>query len=341
MKYLLREITSKSEWEQQIALRQEANFLQSWNWGEFQSKLGKKALRYQVVQEDGVEAEALFSLIKEEAKRGTYLALPGGPLMDWNNNDLLMFVFDSLEKIGKEQDADFIRFRPQELDSQAITRQLTGVNARPAQMHLTADLTLQLDLTKPTDQLLSEMRKNHRSAIRKAEKLGIEIRVSKNPDDIREFYEIQLQLAEHHGFVPFGYDFLHEQFLAFAYDDQVELVSSYHENQLLASSFIIYYNKEAVYHYGVSTMANRKLPGSYASQWAAIQAAQQRGCNSYNFWGIAPHDAPEHRFAGVSLFKRGFGGTEVQYVPAHDIPLSAKYTATAAFEFLRKKIRRL
>ena len=113
------------------------------------------------------------------------------------------------------------------------------------------------------------------------------------------------------------------------------------ENYLLASAFVIFYGNEAVYHYGVSTDANRTMPGAYAVQWRAILEAKQRGMKRYNFWGVAPKNETNHRFAGVSTFKRGFGGNEVQYVPAHDKVLSQKYYLIWILETIRRKLRRL
>ena len=37
-------------------------------------------------------------------------------------------------------------------------------------MHLTADLTIEIDLTKDPEQLLSEMRKQHRQTIKKPQR---------------------------------------------------------------------------------------------------------------------------------------------------------------------------
>ena len=284
---------------------------------------------------------AVAQLVLEKAKRGTYFTLAGGPLLDWNDEVVRTFLFEKIKTLAKEYSADFIRLRPQELESAQMQTILKNIAARPSPMHLTADVTLELDITQTPEELLAQMRKNHRSAIKKAEKLGITVTQTTDPGAIKEFYEQQLMVAQKHGFVPFSYDFLHEQFKAFAADNQVMLFHSYHEGQLLASAFVIFYNKEAVYHYGVSTLANEKLPGSYACQWAAILEAQNRGCTTYNFWGIAPENSKDHRFAGVTLFKTGFGGTTVTYTHSHDIPLSWKYTVINLFELFRKKIRRL
>ncbi|PJC42868.1 MAG: hypothetical protein CO040_02210, partial [Candidatus Pacebacteria bacterium CG_4_9_14_0_2_um_filter_36_8] len=238
-------------------------------------------------------------------------------------------------------DCSFVRFRPQAIETPQLKSRLSHLNIRPAPMHLTADLTLQLDLTKDLDTLLKEMRKNTRYEIKQSEKKGIVVKQTKDTQAITEFYEQQVELAKKHHFVPFGYDFLIKQFQVFADKNQAILFSSYLNEKLLASAFIIFNHQEAVYHYGISTPENDHLPGSYACQWAAIQEAKLRDCKRYNFWGIAPKDETNHRFAGVSLFKRGFGGEEIAYLPAQDLPVSWTYWFTYVFEVLRKKFRKL
>ena len=332
-------VNEKNIWEQNVILFKEANFLQSWNWGSFQELMGKTVTRI-LVQDNG-STVGLVQLVRETAKRGTYISIAGGPLINWDDTQTAMQVFEEIKKVAKEQSADFIRFRPQALDSENLRKTVASFGAVASQMHLTADLTLQLDLTGSEEEIIGQMRKNTRYSIRKSEKDGIEIVFSKDKNDIKTFCDSQNELAKRHGFVPFSYDFLFNQFSSFIDDDQVTLIHSFKDGKLLASAFIIFYNGEAVYHYGISTPDNGKLPGSYACQWAAIKEAKRRGVTKYNFWGIAPEDEKGHRFAGVSLFKRGFGGEEIQYLPSHDIPLSAKYNLTSSFEFIRKKLRKL
>lgn len=331
---------TQTEWEQGIAAFPEANFLQSFSWGVFNQRMEKNVERLQVVLKDKVVAQV--SMVIEDARRGRYLAIAGGPLLDWSNLDLVTEVFTQIQKKALQQKCVFIRFRPQVVSSEVSSQTLRALKAVTAPMHLTADLTLQLNLSRSDDELLMDMRKNTRSAIRKAERLGITTDVSTNVEDIRRFYEEEKKVAERQGFIPFSYEFLHTQFQVFLESNQVELVHAYSpENELLASAFVIFYNSEAVYHYGISTELNSKLPGSYACQWRAIIEAKKRGCTRYNFWGIAPKDESDHRFAGVSLFKRGFGGEEVPYLEAQDIALSPIYWVTYLFEYLRKKYRRL
>lgn len=335
-------ITNKPDWEAFAANHPQANFLQSYNWGLFQEKIGKKFFAVAVHQDQQPVAAAL--IIKELAKRGDYFTIAGGPLLDWESSQADQ-VFGALvaylRQLAKQEKVHFVRVRPQADDSSRLRQVFKQAGFSPAPIHLTADLTLRLDLSLSEEQLLSLMRKNTRYEVRKAERVGIKTEVSQDPKFMKQFYQHQLYLAKKHQFVPFDFDFLYQQFLAFLEDDQVAFISAYDQDQLLASAFVIFYQDEAVYHYGVSTAANEKLPGSYAVQWRAIQEANKRGCKVYNFWGVSPPENKTHRFAGPSLFKRGFGGEEVQHLPAHDLPTSAAYPLIKGFELMRKKVRGL
>lgn len=332
-------IEKKADWEAYLLSRPEANFLQSWNWGEFHASLGKQI--FPVALFDGEKQVGAAMTIKEEAKRGKYLTVAGGPLLDWGNPAYLSAMCAQLKALARREGCQFVRIRPQEVHSPEVSRAAAEQGMVESPMHLTADLTLQLDLTKSEEELLADMRKNTRYEVRRVEKLGITVNESEDPAEIDVFYEHQLALAKKHGFVPFSLAFLKNQFEVFVKDGQARLFHSYADGKLLASAFIIFYHQEAVYHYGISTPDNDRLPGSYACQWAAIRWAKQQGGLRYNFWGIAPQGHEAHRFAGVSLFKRGFGGEEVEYLPAHDLPVHLSYQVVRGFELVRKKLRKL
>ena len=51
---------------------------------------------------------------------------------------------------------------------------------------------------------------------------------------------------------------------------------------------------------------------------------------------IAPANSKNHPWAGLTLFKQGFGGLAEQYLPAQDLVFSSKYWLTFAIEKFRK-----
>lgn len=334
------EITNKSTWEQFVLSYSGANFLQSWNWGEFHQNLGKREKRVGFYESEKLIGVMLC--IVEKAKRATYLTVPGGPLINWSNEDLVKTFRKTVEIIAKEETCSFVRIRPQILENEKSAKLFSGLEFKSAPMHLHAELTRQLDLTKSEEQLLSEMRKTTRYEIKKALKLNIKITASKNMDDMDEFYKLQKETAKRQGFVEFDKRFLKEQFKVFVKDDQVILYTAYLGKKKLAQAFIIFYGQEADYHYGASTLDGRKYPGAYLIQWEAIKEAKKRGLMRYNLWGVSPEGDINHRFHGVSVFKRGFGGEDVEYLHARDLIINLiAYKINQAIELTRKKLRRL
>lgn len=332
---------TKETWEAFLQSRPETSFLHSWYWGEFHEALGHAVVRRAFYKQQTIVGVLL--MIVEPARRGRHLVVPGGPILDWEqwgNNDSWV---DVLKQVAREQHCVFVRLRSQLLNTPENRELFKKYGFQKAPMHLHAELTSQLDVTKTDDELKHAMRKGTRYELNRAQKLGIKVISTAGGEMLDEFYALQLATAKRQGFVPFSKKFLIEQFRVFAAAGKVLMYrASTPAGELLAMAFVIFYGKEAAYHYGASTELARKIPGAYAIQQQAISDARARGCERYNFWGVAEHEQTKHRFYGVSVFKRGFGGEDVAYVPAQDLVIDkTKYLATFTFETARRKLRRL
>lgn len=337
---ITKEVSNKNEWEDFIEKHNEANFLHSWYWGEFHKRLGQKIERSGFYQNNKLEGVMLS--IVEKAKRGQYLIVPAGPVINWKNDEIVHSFVKQIRKIAILNNCSFIRVRPQLIDSDFPRNLFKKLGFVTAPMHLHAELTSQLDITKPEEELLKQMRKTTRHEIKSAINQNIKILKSEDPKDIKGFYDLQIQTSKRQKFVPFSYKYLYEQFKIFAQNNMALLYKARMGKKLLAQAFVIFYGREAVYHYGASTDEGRKYPGAYLIQWQAISEAKKRGMTSYNFWGVSPIDKSEHRFHGLSLFKRGFGGEDVEYLHAQDLVIDyPKYFINYAIETIRKFTRNL
>ena len=328
-------------WEACVATHPEANFLQSWLWGVFHRNLGRTVYYSGFYRGDSLVGVMLS--IVEPARRGRYLTVPAGPLIDWQDQELVQAVKSEMIRLGKLEHCVFVRVRPQLLATPANQALFKAMGLKPAQMHLHAELTSQLDITRDEQAILADCRKNTRYELKQAKKRGIVISQTTDPAAIDEFYELQLATAQRHGFVPYGKRFLQEQFKVFGAANRVLLYSAHtHDGKLIAQAFVIFYGQEAAYHYGASTELGRSEPGAYAIQWEAIKEAKRRGCSRYNFWGVVLPEQTNHRFYGVSVFKRGFRGQDVEYLHAHDLVLQPlRYLPNFALEYVRKRHRHL
>jgi len=336
----IREVADKKTWEKFVLSQHPNVFLQSWNWGRFHQMLGKRIIRMGLFEKEKLLGIAL--LIKEEAKRGRHLIIPGGPILaDWNNKRVAKVLFGELKRQGKKEKAIFIRVRPN-IHNTPLNRQLfRKLGFQDAPMHLHAETTLHLDLTQTEEETIRKMRKTTRYLIRRAQRDGVETQISKNINDIGLLHTLQREAVERHKFIPFSKEFFEKHFRAFIDDGQIALIKADYHGETLAIGMFIFYGDTGFYHYSGSSSRYPKIPASYAMLWRAIQEAKKRGCKIFDLWGIAPTGDPRHRFAGVTRFKKGFGGTRIDYLHAQDLPLSPGYLLAFVFETLRRKIRHL
>ena len=313
----------------------EVNFLQSPEYGKMNELLGDKV----IVSDFNGLGYAL--MIVRNAKRGRYLEIPCGPLMDWSSKKAVKTVFDEIKKIGKAEKCVFVRVRPQLSGTEKNLKLLGELGLKKSPMHLAAEHTVMLDLKKSEEELLSDMRRQTRYEVRRSMKQGIVIEKDDSEAIFKEFHKVQAETAKRQGFVPPNQKTLMAERTAFSGNIKI-YVARTAEKKPIAYGMIIKGGKEGDYYEAASTDLNRKLPGAYALLWQAMKDLKAEGYERFNLWGIAPPNQPHHRYAGVTTFKTGFGGEVIEYVPAHDLVLSkVGYLKDYLVEVVRKKKRHL
>lgn len=333
------EAENRAAWDEFVTSHPEANFLQSWDFYEFYRSRGNAVVRRVAVDDQG-QIQAAYAGVVETARRGRHLAIAGGPIADEHDQELLQLLVGDMRAQGEAKRCVFVRVRPQWERTEQSLQLMQKLGFKPAPMYLSVEFAGVLNLEKTEEEILTGMRQRLRRALRKAAKNDIEVETSRDPKDIHEFYQIQMQTAGRHGFVAFSEDFLTKQFAAFAPHNEAVLYTAKYQGETLAQNFMIFYGNEASYHYGVSSELGTKLSGAPLLHLVAMRDARERGIKRYNFWGIVGEDETWHRFYGVSQFKRGFGVDELKYVPAHDLVLKpGKYAITKLIESVRKKKR--
>ena len=340
MTAVMQTIENQQIWDEFVTSHPEANFLHSWQWGEFHKSRGRTILRRGVYDND--ELVGVYTGHIEPAKRGKHLQVVGGPIISWDNSPAVSALFDDIKLQATNHNCVYARIRPQLEQSPEATKQFLSLGLQKAPMYLSVELAGILDITKPEEEILKGMRQRLRRALRKAEKNDISVETTTNPAAMKEFYRIQLETAGRHQFIPFTEDFLYKQFEAFAKSDSAVLYTAKYEGKILAQNFMLFYGNEASYHYGVSTELGTRMSGAPLLHMQAMRDARERGIGRYNFWGIVDEDDTKHRFYGVSVFKRGFGVEELRYLPAHDMVIKkAAYLKTYAIETVRRKFRKV
>jgi len=334
-----REINDKQIWESFVSNpRYNTSFFHSWSWGDFEKSLGKNVSRVGFYLNDELVAAA--QLVEVKAKRGNFLHIRNGPVMDWDNKKLVREITAELKIIAKSKNCDFIRLSPQIKFSNENEKLLKENGFVKNQMHdVDAEITWVLDLTQSLDDILKNMRKNTRYYIRKAEKDGVKVTVSTDVSDLEKFYKVYENTVERQKWNAYDFEYLKKEFEVFENNDQIKIYLADYQGRVIAASLFIYYRGEVFYHHSGSLTEFRNIPASYLIQWQAIKDAKAAGNTKYNFFGIARDDNPNHPWAGLTFFKKGFGGFEQRWVHGHDLPLRPKYWITFLYEYFERKKR--
>jgi lipid II:glycine glycyltransferase (peptidoglycan interpeptide bridge formation enzyme) len=365
----IEQASNQQEWDGFLAAQQFRPFLQSWTMGEVYRDIGEEPIRLIARESDAIVGICQAMIV--DAKRGRHLVIPYGPIVGICNlqSAICTEIINALKDLARSHRCSFIRLSPFWQSPNAP--KLSG--AVPSPLHLLAEHIWYLPLKNPdlwqpatcnlqpaTDVvascklqkniseeiLFAAMRKTTRNLIRRAEKEGVTIEASKDPvSDLQHFLALHDETRKRHGFTPYTNAFFRAQIARFAPRDEVTLYLARYQGNVIASSIHMHAFGETSYHHGASSYEHRKIPASYLLQWTAIRDALKRGDRIYNFWGIAPGNLteegfkisePKHPFAGVTLFKTGFGGQLMNLVHCFDIPVSKKYYLTRGFEMLRK-----
>jgi len=333
------EMIDKSVWENYLLSTNPHSFLQSWNWGEVNRFLGHKIFRLGFYNENKLIGVVL--IIKEEAKRGPHFIIPSGPIIDWNDRNLVSSFMKEINRRAKEEKVWFVRMRPELTDTIDNNRIISNLGFIDAPMHLHGEHTMIVDITPNEEEILSRMRKNTRYAIRKSLKEGFDIEISSNKESANTLFELQTETVERHKFIGFKKSLFINQLKLFSDDNSGAIFVCSKEGKPLVAAMVIYYGDYAYYHHSGSSDEARYNNASYFTQWNIILEAKKHGCKYYDLWGIAKEDNPKHRFYGITVFKKGFGGERFNWVHAKDLVISPLYWATFIFETGRRIARRL
>ncbi|HPX51954.1 MAG TPA: peptidoglycan bridge formation glycyltransferase FemA/FemB family protein [Candidatus Pacearchaeota archaeon] len=336
---IIREIDDKKRWEDFVSECTEKTFCQSWNWGIFNQSMGDKVWRFGIFENE--QLVAIAQVLKIKARRGSFLFVPHGPLIALGDKkEIIKSILEKLKDLAKTENVNFIRFSPiLEVSDSNIFKEL---GFRNAPIHMHPELTWELDISLSEEDILKGMRKTTRYLIKQAEKNeDIEITRGTSDEMLNDFEKLYLETAERQSFTPFSNDYLKKEVDAFKNDNQILIFSGKYKGEVVSSAIIVYYSGIGFYHQGASSLKYPKVPVSYLLQWEAIKEAKDRGCKLYNFWGVVPEGTKNHPWAGLSLFKKGFGGFEKEYVKTQDYVLSNKYWLTYIIEQIRRRKRHL
>jgi lipid II:glycine glycyltransferase (peptidoglycan interpeptide bridge formation enzyme) len=317
------------------------NLLQSGFWGAFKARFGWTPRAYRLSAFGASEGGAALLTLTRELSPGVTLSyVPQGPDLALASEDQGPFLEELSRRLGHRLPGKtaFIRYdlpwrspyarqRPNAdlPPGRAALPEIPGPRLRELRMNFgtrewrlrkaPTDLqppdTVVLDLEGREESILARMRPNTRHNIRLARSSGVGVREA-SPRELPAWYALYRDTAQRQGIRAQQLPYFQGLFLTAQQfgpgSPELHLLLARAEGRLAAGMILAVYGRKALYLFGASSWAQRRLMPGYALQWRAIQLARARGCTLYDLYGIPPTRQASHPLHGLYLFKTGFGG---------------------------------
>lgn len=175
--------------------------------------------------------------------------------------------------------------------------------------------TIILDLSQSIDDILKKMKPKGRYNIKLAQKKGV---IVKQEYNVNNFYNMLKITSKRDKFSSYTKDYYEKMIQNLNKNSCI--FTAFYDNIPLASAIYVYFKQNFIYYYGSSNNEYRNMMAPYLLQFASIQYAKENGYKYFDLFGISTK--PNDNLAGVTQFKRKFGGIEKTYHPPYAIPLS-------------------
>lgn len=287
------------------------SFLQSKEWLEFQISIGRKGWRFDdgIIRANIIQHDIPFSK--------NYLYVPHGPEIDLNSisggirNELEKFM-TYLRNLAKDNKSIHVKMEPL---SDSVAELLVPLGFRKSKKEIQPSRSILVDLSKPEEDLLAHIHHKTRYNIKVA-KRNINTEEGINID---QFWSLIQKTAKRDRFHTHTKEYYQKlvDFFSDGREISMSMIIAKNNNRPVAAMLALIYKDSVYYIHGASDYQFRSLMAPYALHWHAMRKYKNMGLKYYDFWGINSLKWP-----GVTRFKLGWGGREIEYPGSFDLSVS-------------------
>lgn len=292
------------------------HFLQSEAWERVQTAMDRPVVR---LSGDGWSALAVL----QRGRLNSRLYAPYGPRLE--RPEALGPALAALKTEAKWRGAAFVRVEPM-LDQPAGPRlgaellEAAGLRrvGREQPEH-----TQRVDLARPFDEVLSEMRKSNRNLHRNFAKKGLSVRESTDPADVEHLIRLLGEVSDRTGMHAHSGDYLRTQAktLVPGGDARIYLVDLEGRAEPVAAAMVYDDAERRYYGHAAADTAHRALSPGVILVTSMMQDAHEAGLREFDLYGVVPPEVRDHAWSGFSDFKRSFGGRQVDFSGTWELPV--------------------
>lgn len=300
------------------------HFLQSEHWQRFQEALGRTSI---TDEGDGWSYHAYL----EKGKINSRLYVPRGPLLE--SPEALAPALASLRTAARTHNAALVRIEPTEHVSAESLRAaglIRVARVQPEATHI-------VDLTPSEDEIIAHMNTTGRRLHRAFAKRGLTLHTSHDPEDITILTTMLHGVADTTGMTAHSDSYLRTQAETFLPSGVATLYYVTFEDAPIAAVMVFDHDGTRYYAHVASGYEHRNLGAGTSIVSHMMLEAKRAGLDNFDLYGIWPEAEPGTPHAGITAFKRSFGGTDIIYPGTWELPVhKLSYTA---YSLLRRFIK--
>jgi lipid II:glycine glycyltransferase (peptidoglycan interpeptide bridge formation enzyme) len=318
-------LADETAWQTLLGRSASGDFLHDWAWADVAAFDGQPQRRF-VLEDDG----AIVGLVAAQERRlplgRSFWYVPHGPVLDYADAraaEWLRALTIGLREVGRTARVVAAKLEPR-VEAGSPGSALFG-RLRPDPRPVQVGQTRIVELTDD-EALMGSFDKDTRYAVRRSQREGVAVRTLTDGSDaapIDALHGLVVETQRRAGFPLPPLERYRVAWRGLAGAGRASILEARRGEELLASGMVVVEGDRSFYLFSGSRREDHGEPKHYASyllQWEMMRRARELGSRQHDLWGIAPPGAgPDHAWHGVGLFKKGFGGRDVQWAGTWDV----------------------
>lgn len=314
------------EWDAFLERRPDTGFMQSSWWIDFRGSYGFEHFGATLRDENGLVGGAVI-LRFQHTEESCFYYIQDGPVLPHDESDAEAVFEAVLEVIEERRKTEccvvsHLRIEPRWPRVPDFVRGFRSIPPLTDHFFEARD-TRCIDLRPCESAILAQMKPKGRYNIGVARKHGVSVVEDTSKRGLADFQSIYEETAARQGMEAKPPDYFETLLSLTSSANYGALFFAELEGVRLAAALVLYFGPRATYFYGGSLTLNRRVMAPYLMHFEIMRNAKARGHESYDLWGIAPPNQPDHPWRNFTAFKAKFGGAEVHLAPTLDLVFDA------------------
>ncbi len=282
-----------------------------------------------LIMENKERILAVATVLKRTTAGLTMLYSPRGPVLDYNNPEMLSLFCRGLIPLARREKASFWRIDP-ELSASLCSDTFKKAGLRPAPFNkpfggIQPRWVWRVHLTQDPETQWGTLKKGCRRQINRAKRSGVEVREG-GEQELPDFYRLLQDTADQDGFKIRQIGYFKNLWRHLACAHTIKLYLAYYRDKPVSTALAIAFGRGVWDIYAGNNSTERKLGASYYLTWELLRWACGEGYSFYDLGGITPQAAvrtprvaEQDPLAGLRFFKSRFGGEDVEFAGEFDM----------------------